>query len=173
MSRAVSGPKKANARFLIMNGSDLGFRSESFDIVICNQVYYWFDDPARLFEEIHRVLKPGGSCFFASVNKYTLWEPQYRLPFLTFLPKPIADFVVRAAGKGDSFGCRYLSFWGLRRLSRRFVVHRYTGRVIKDPDKYKFRRLASMPIARALPIKFIETLEPLSPNFVWVLDKPR
>ena len=174
LARTRTEPKKLNARFLVMSGSDLAFRSGTFDVVICNQVYYWFDDPERLFAEVHRVLKPGGCCFLASVNKYTLWEPQYRLPFLAFLPRPVADFSVRAAGKGSRFGCHYLSFWGLGRLSRRFIVHRYTARVIKDPERYNFKRLSTLrTLTKALPIRLCEVLEPLSPNFVWVLEKPR
>ena len=170
---AREGADKTNLDFMLASGSDLDFPSESFDIVICNQVYYWFDDPDRLMAEIGRVLKPGGCCFFASVNKYALWEAQYRLPFLSFLPKRLADLFVRAAGKGDRFGCRYLSFWGLRQLCGKFVVHRYTARVLKDPERYKFTRLSLMkPLTRALPMRVCEALEPLSPNFVWVLEKP-
>ena len=167
-------PKKANLDFIVMSGSTLDFPADSFDVVICNQVYYWLEDPDQLMAEIYRVLKSGGACFLAAVNKYTWWEAQYRLPFVSFLPKRLADVYVRAAGKGDRFGCRYLSFWGLGRLCRKFIVHRYTARILKDPQKYKFTRLSKLrTLTNALPISWTEWLEPLSPNFVWVLEKPR
>lgn len=166
--------KQSNLDFMFMNGSTLEFPSESFDVVICNQVYYWLDDPDRFMAEVYRVLKPGGACYFASVNKYALWENQYRLPLLSFLPKRLADVYVRAAGKGERFGCRYLSFWELRHLCRNFIVHRYTAKVLKDPMKYAFTRLSTVKLVlNALPVRLYELLEPLSPNFIWVLEKPR
>ena len=165
---------RRNLRFLAMNGSELDFPAESFDVVVCNQVYYWLDDPARLMAEILRVLAPGGRCFFSAVNKYKLWEAQYRLPFLSFLPRGLADFYVRAAGKGERFGCRYLSFGDLKRLCGSFVVRRYTARILKDPQKYKFTKLSALKrIPSALPLRWLEGLEPMSPNFVWVLERPR
>ena len=171
---AAASPRRPNLEFMVMSGSDLGFASESFDLVICNQVYCWFDDAERLMAEIKRVLKPGGYCFFAGVNKYALWEAQYRLPFLSFLPKRLADLFVRAARRGDRFGCHYLSFWRLRHACRTFIIHRYTARIVKDPESYKFTRLAILQrVTGRLPIRWLEVLEPLSPNFVWVLERPR
>jgi SAM-dependent methyltransferase len=165
-------PKRANLEFRVMSASALEFPPDTFDVVICNQVYYWLEDPGTLMADIHRILKPGGVCFLASVNKYKLWEAQYRLPLLSMLPRPLADVYVRAAGKGSRFGCRYLSFWGLRRLCARFVIHGYTARILKDPEKYKFTKLSSAAaLTQSIPVAWLEWLEPLSPNFVWVLEK--
>ncbi len=160
--------------FQVMDGSTLDFPSESFDIVVCNQVYMWLKPPDGLMAEIHRVLRPGGSCYFACVNKYTLWENQYRLPFLSFLPPRLADVYVRATGRGERFDCRYLSYWELRRLCRKFVVHSYTARVLKDPMKFRFANLEKVKaVTNAIPLRWLEALEPISPNLIWLLDKPR
>ena len=170
---AQEEPRKPNLDFRAMSGSALDFAAASFDIVVCNQVYYWLDDPDALMAEIYRILTPGGVCFFASVNKYAPWEAQYRLPFLSFLPQPLANLYVRAAGRGERFGCRYLSFWGLTQLCRAFIVHRYTARVLQDPIRFHFTRLAKLKkIFDLLPTRWCEFLEPLSPNFVWILEKP-
>ena len=169
---AHAAPRMPNLEFLFMSGSTLEFPDRSFDLVICNQVYYWLEDPQVLMDEIFRVLKPGGSCFFANVNKYKLWENQYRLPLLSVMPRPLADRLVRAAGKGDRFGCRYLSFWQLGRLCGKFVIHRYTAKVLKDPVKYQFANLAALKAVTArVPLQLFEALEPFSPNLVWVLEK--
>jgi SAM-dependent methyltransferase len=171
---AHEAPKKENLDFRAMSGSTLDFPSESFDVVVCNQVYYWLENPRALMDEIFRVLVPGGVCFFASVNKYKLWEAQYRLPLLSMLPGRLADLYVRAAGKGERFGCRYLSFWELGALCDRFLVHRYTARILRDPERYKFTKLSTLKtLTTALPVSWSEWLEPISPNFVWVLEKSR
>lgn len=160
--------------FRYMSGDALEFPNASFDIVICNQVYYWFEDVDRLFAEIARVLTPGGLCFFAAVNKFKPWESQYQLPLLPILPRRAADLMVRAAGKGERFACYYRSIGELRKSSRELIVHRYTPKLLKDPEAFGFSRLSAIGrVTRHLPLGWLERLEGLSPNIIWVLEKPR
>jgi len=172
LARARSEAHPPHLEFRKMSAVALDFPNESFDVVLCNQMYYWLEDPSRLMSEIARVLARGGVCVFTTVNKYKLWEAQYRLPLLSVMPRALADVCVRLAGKGDRFGCRYLSYWELGRLCAGFEVHRYTGRILKDPDSYRFTRLSRIAqVTRRLPLSWLEALEPLSPNLLWVLAK--
>jgi hypothetical protein len=43
-------------------------------------------------------------------------EPHYRLPFLSWLPRPIASGLVRLSGRGAEYDCLLLSRRGLRGL---------------------------------------------------------
>jgi len=53
------------------------------------------------------------------------------------------------------------------------VIHRYTARVLKDPGMYQFTNLSGIKtITNALPMRLLEALEPISPNLIWLLDKP-
>jgi SAM-dependent methyltransferase len=45
---------------LIAHGEQLPFADAGFDLVICTQVLEYVAQPARLVDEIHRVLKPAG-----------------------------------------------------------------------------------------------------------------
>lgn len=172
LARAREGAHLAGLEFRRMSADALDFPNDSFDVVVCNQMYYWLEDPARLTAEISRVLAPGGVCIFTTVNKYKLWEAQYRLPLLSIMPRSLADVCVRLAGKGDRFGCYYRSYWELGRLCGGFDVHRYTARILKNPDSYRFSNLSAIgQVTRRLPLSWLEALEPLSPNFVWVLAK--
>jgi len=166
--------RRPGLEFQHMSASALDFPSASFDIVICNQVYYWFEDAAAVMSEIARVLKPGGVCFFAGVNKYSVWEAQYRLPFLALLPRRIGNAYVRATGRADRYECHYLSFWELTRVCGPFNIHRYTTRVLRDPVAFEFVRLKKWQrLTRAVPVAWLNFLERFSPNFVWMLEKPR
>jgi glycosyltransferase involved in cell wall biosynthesis/SAM-dependent methyltransferase len=64
--------KIKNLSFKVMDATDLALSDSSFDVVICNQVYCDVSDPKKLMQEIYRVLKPGGVCFFGARNKYVL-----------------------------------------------------------------------------------------------------
>jgi ubiquinone/menaquinone biosynthesis C-methylase UbiE len=46
----------------------LSFRDESFDLVTANMVVEHLDDPARQFQEINRILRPGGIFIFHTPN---------------------------------------------------------------------------------------------------------
>jgi SAM-dependent methyltransferase len=172
LARARASAHPPSLQFRTMSAVALDFPANAFEVVICNQMYYWLEEPARLMAEIARVLVPGGVCVFTTVNKYKLWEAQYRLPLLSIMPRPLADACVRLAGKGDRFGCHYLSYWELTRLCADFEVHRYTARILKNPDLYRFTNLSAIgQVTRRLPLSWLEALEPISPNLVWVLAK--
>ena len=60
---------KGNIKLLQMNGENLLFPQEDFDYVVLSHVITVINDPEKLFEEVHRVLKPNGKVFV--LNHFT------------------------------------------------------------------------------------------------------
>lgn len=90
----------------------LPFPECRFDVVISNHVIEHVgnrDEQARHLCEIHRVLDRGGILYFAMPNKWSLVEPHYKLPFLSWLPANVASWFVRAARRGEYYDCAPLS----------------------------------------------------------------
>jgi 2-polyprenyl-3-methyl-5-hydroxy-6-metoxy-1,4-benzoquinol methylase len=54
--------------FHVMNGEDLEFENDSFDVVYCHTVLHFTPDPDSMLSEIGRVLKPGGTAVIMTVN---------------------------------------------------------------------------------------------------------
>ncbi|MCZ6895657.1 MAG: class I SAM-dependent methyltransferase [Gammaproteobacteria bacterium] len=54
--------------FSVMNGEQLGFRDNSFDLVYCHTVLHFTPNPDHMIREIHRVTKPGGLAILMMVN---------------------------------------------------------------------------------------------------------
>jgi len=103
----------------------LPFPDATFDLVLCAQVYEHVPDWRRLLWEIHRVLRPGGICFFSGPNRLFPIEPHYGLPFLTYLPRPLAHRVLRWSGKAPLYYERPVTWWTLApRLGRSGVRDR-------------------------------------------------
>ena len=166
------GSRIDNVRFVRADAEDLPFEPGSFDVVVCNHVYEHTDDPHRLMAEIHRVLSDDGVCYFAGPNKFEPVEPHYGLPFLSWLPRPIADLYMRLTRKGDSYPEKPLSRSALRGLLADFDVTDYTGRIVADPARYEatdvlppgsVKRSVAAVMLRAAPFFF--------PGFIYVLRK--
>ncbi len=164
--------KKRNLRFEIGDALDTKFSKGSFDIVLANQIYYCFDKPRKLMDEMKRVLKEGGTVFFGARNKYTLWDAQYHLPMLAFMPRPLADFFVKSFGRSEKFNANYMDWWQLESLCREFEIEKLTPRIIKNPKLYGFKSLEKLEfLTNFIPLKLLEFIEPALPNFIWILKK--
>jgi SAM-dependent methyltransferase len=57
------------AAFELYDGKNIRFSSYTFDKVFTVNTLYFWEDPAFLLGEIYRVLKPGGMCCIAFVQK--------------------------------------------------------------------------------------------------------
>lgn len=49
-----------NAEFLVGDCEELPFSDDSFDVVICSQSFHHYPNPQAFFNNVHRVLRPGG-----------------------------------------------------------------------------------------------------------------
>lgn len=99
-------------RFTRVEGVALPFPDASFDLVVSNHVIEHVgeeDMQVRHLEEIARVMRPDGRGYIAVPSRWMLVEPHFKLPLLSWLPRTLADFYVRRAGKGSYYDCRPLT----------------------------------------------------------------
>ena len=63
--------ERISAKFIRASATDLPFKRESFDLVICIELLHHFEDEVleRVLEEIRDVIKPGGIFVFDVKNK--------------------------------------------------------------------------------------------------------
>ena len=125
-----------NVFFLKADSMALPLPGRSMDVVVCNHIYEHVPEAKRMLDEIFRVLKDDGFCYFSAGNRWMIMEGHYGLPFLSWVPKPVAHQYLKLAKKGDYYYEEHLSLWGLRRLVKSFMIHDYTLPVIRDPEKY-------------------------------------
>ena len=79
INKAKCNFKKDNLKFMTGDALNLQFDDNSFDTVICSNVYEHVQSPTKMIDEIFRVLTPGGTCYFAALNKLVWNEPHYNL----------------------------------------------------------------------------------------------
>ena len=67
--------------------------NKNYDVIVCSHIYEHVPDSRVLLDNIYRLLKPGGVCYFAARNKFQPMEPHYNLLFLSYLPKSISNLI--------------------------------------------------------------------------------
>lgn len=163
---------EGKANFAAADAAHLPFDDGTFDVVICAQVYEHVADPARLAAEIWRVLKSNGVCFFSGPNRLEIVEGHHHLPFLSWLPNPLADLYLRLARDQEAYHERPLTCWSLRRLWGRFEIHDYTVDMLRHPERFHCsEELRGARWARRIPRPVWRALFFLLPNYNWVLRK--
>ena len=159
--------------FLPMDSLNIAVPDNSFEAVTCTHIYEHVPDAARLLEEIHRGLKPGGFCYFAAGNRLMWMEPHYQLPLLSILPRRLADRYVRWSGRADFYYEKLLWHGQIRRLVRRFEIIDYTDKVIQHPDKYHLTDVLTPESTKhRLARLLVRTCRWAVPTYIWILRKP-
>lgn len=134
---------KEGYRFALTEGTRLPFESNFFDVVISNHVVEHVgrrDDQLDHLREIARVLRPDGVGYLATPNRWTLVEPHFHLPLLSWLPAGLRSPYVRAARRGSVYDCELLTRGrlveliasaGLQATDRTVEAIRLTGEIEK------------------------------------------
>ncbi|MGD0275855.1 MAG: class I SAM-dependent methyltransferase [Syntrophales bacterium] len=173
IAHAQNTYQKENLRFCIGDALNLEFSDNTFDVVVCSQVYEHVPDAKKMMGEIFRVLVPNGVCYFAAGNRLMWNEQHYNLPLLSVIPRPLAHVYVRLMKKASHYHELHYTYWGLRKLVRPFVVHDYTLKMVCDPDKYSIAYMIPPDSTKASIARFIiRYFLWLSPGYIWLLEKP-
>jgi SAM-dependent methyltransferase len=163
----------SNQELRVGDAMNLPFEDESFDVAVLNHVYEHIPDARRAFDEIWRVLRPGGVVYVGAPNRLAPVEPHHGLFGLSWLPHRAADVYVRAAGKGDRYYERPRTYRGLKRLTSRFELEDWTLRVIRDPARYAAEDVVNRDaLVTKLPMLALSVLHPFVPTYILVLRKP-
>jgi ubiquinone/menaquinone biosynthesis C-methylase UbiE len=172
LALATQGCNAPNVRFARGDSMWLDLADDSVDLVLCNHVYEHVPDARQLFREIHRVLRPGGRCYLGAASRLTPIEPHYHLPFLSWLPKPLAHRYMRITGKGREYYENLTTFGGIRKLIADFEVQDYTLAVIADPDRFCARDMlpAGGWLAR-IPMQVWQACYRILPSYLFILRK--
>jgi SAM-dependent methyltransferase len=171
--REMAG-RQVDFHFVQADGGQLPLPSSYFDVVLLNHVLEHVASSEELLNEVWRVLKVGGLAYLACPNRYSVIEPHYRLPFLSWLPRPLADLYVRVAGCGHGYLDHLPSYWQLMRWTRRFSVKNVSVALLKHPGRFFADDPTLMAQARRaqwLPSFFLDLLVPWFPVWVLVMRK--
>ena len=104
MLEIANKQKNEHTELLQMNGETLSFNDHYFDYVILSHIISVVDNPEKLLEETHRVLKPNGQVFilnhftpnnwlkyidksFSYLSKYFHFKSDFQINYLNTIKK--------------------------------------------------------------------------------------
>lgn len=157
------------------DGEKLPLQVGTADVVICNQVYEHVTHPSALIRNIHRVLKPGGVCYFAGPNLLWPIEPHVFWPFVHWLPRRLAQRLMRALGSTkvdslDAYSATHSTLMGWFKDAGFSISNLLRIRTATGFDIGRHERLSAF--AMTMPEAFYNVLCPIAPGFVFLLTKP-
>ena len=103
--RVAAAGLAEKVRCIAYDGRILPIESESVDFAVSFEVLEHVDDESQALSELHRVLKRGGVLAMSVPNRWWIFEthgaalpllPWNRVPFFSWLPKPLHDRWARA-----------------------------------------------------------------------------
>jgi SAM-dependent methyltransferase len=112
-------PPDSQVSFYPVTDGKFPFEDDLFDVAISNHVLAHVGtrrDQIAHMKEIARVVKPGGVIYLATPNRWAIFEPNFRLPFLSWFPPSTRSQIVRMTGRGDQYDCEPVSRPNLRTL---------------------------------------------------------
>ena len=157
----------------VFDGDTPPVADASIDVVVCNQVYEHVTDPIALVRNIHRVLVPGGVCYFAGPNLLWPIEPHVFWPFVHWLPRRFAQMVMSGLGSrhAQELDAWSWSYWRLISAFREAGFD-FTGAIRERIGaQAEISHSIAARMAARIPKRLFSVLTPVAPGFDFILHK--
>lgn len=174
--KALELNKKNNVVFFNSLIEDFETR-EKFDLVVSLTTLEHMLNQTASFKKVFSLLRRGGILYLTAPNKWWPIEPHYALPFLSWLPIPLANIYMKLVGAGKSYrdSSYSLSYFGMKNLFNKYDCTYYF--LVPDPNasylgcgtgsgSYKLIRSMGISLIRRFPI-----LWSISKGFIVVAKK--
>ena len=157
--------------FKRVKNEKLPFTKDSFDIVISNHVIEHVPKQEVHVQEIYRVLKSKGIAYIATPNKFWITDPHYRLPLLSWFPRKISSWYLKVVSK-KQWDIYPLSYWSLKKLTKKFEVTHMTPKVMHEPKKFYVTKSKMLQKVLAfIPARVYGFFHDCMPSYILVLKK--
>jgi SAM-dependent methyltransferase len=160
-------------QFTEIVGTELPFPDGRFDFIISNHVIKHFAgrEQHTHLAEIGRCLRDGGKLYIAVPNRWGLIDAHYRLPFLGWLPRQLADSYLRLTRRADKYEWYPLSRRELLRLLQQqgLQAEDVTPQAIRLAGEME--KTGLLRLVFRLPAWFWRLLRPVVPTLFFLCTK--
>jgi SAM-dependent methyltransferase len=157
--------------FQLVSGTKLPFEDGYFDVAVSSHVIEHVGtraDQRSHLEELRRVLTHDGNLYLATPNRWSVIEPHFKLPLLSWLPRPLRTPYLKVTRRGRIYDVDPL---GPRELPRMMAETGFDA-VDQTYDAMQAMLETESPtgpkgwVLRA-PKPIVSLARPLSPTFLY------
>ncbi|MBC7358441.1 MAG: class I SAM-dependent methyltransferase [Desulfacinum sp.] len=165
---------KDGFEFRLVRDTNLPFRDGVFHVVLSNHVIEHVGEleaQKNHLREMRRVMRTDGVGYLATPNRWMVVEPHYRLPFLSWLPRPMRHRYVRSTKKGEYYDCEPLSFRLLERYLEEtgFLYQNLTEAAVRETLRLESGREVLATWISKIPASLTQKLNFLAPTIIYRL----
>lgn len=160
--------------FTRVNGTELPFESEHFDVVISNHVIEHVGDDdaqAKHLLELKRVMKPNGIGYLAVPNRWMLIEPHYKHMFLSWWPVSWRSRYLQIFTDHKHYDCKPLEMHELesKLKSENLGFENISVKVLRVIFEIEGKNGVLQNIAASMPDWILKLLNSINPTHVYIL----
>jgi 2-polyprenyl-3-methyl-5-hydroxy-6-metoxy-1,4-benzoquinol methylase len=169
IAKYILNESNISADLRMYDGFNFPFEDGTFDYIYSVSVFEHTDDPAQVLKEACRVLKPGGSFYLAFPNRLYPKETHTGTYFTSYLPRKIADRVLKMLGRSGMdiyWNLHFLSFFQLKKWLKKDGVSlsvRFETSTRSLPKRLFKKALATLGLHHSI----------LLPHIMVILEKPQ
>lgn len=158
--------------FVQVHDENLPFDTGAFDIVVSNHVIEHVHDQPQHVLEVLRVLRPGGIAYFATPNRNWISDPHYRVPFINWMPRPLASRYLNLTKK-KVWDIKPVTARRIKKLAgKNHAVSSLVVDIVKNPETYHLDMLkAAHPVMKRMPRPVLRALSAVSPTVLLLITK--
>jgi ubiquinone/menaquinone biosynthesis C-methylase UbiE len=162
--------------FTQVNGTELPFESEHFDVVISNHVIEHVGDDdaqAKHLLELKRVMKPNGIAYLAVPNRWMLIEPHYKLIFLSWWPVSWRSKYLQIFTEYKYYDCKPLEMHELesKLKSAKLGFENISVKALRVIFEIEGKNGVLQKIAASLPDWILGCMNRIMPTLIYKLSK--
>lgn len=159
-------------QFDLVNDSSLSFPNESFDVVITNHVIGHGGDlnsQRHHPTEVQRVMRRKGIGYLAVPNRRMLFEPNYRLAFLNWLPPSRRTPHLRAVKRDKKYDCDPPSLYTLESLmtDTQLAYENLTSQTLRQSQDIEGSKGRLSATISTLPAALLDKLAHFNPTMIY------
>jgi len=162
--------------FTRVNGTELPFESEHFDVVISNHVIEHVGDDdaqAKHLLELKRVMKPNGIGYLAVPNRWMLIEPHYKLMFLSWWPVSWRSRYPQIFTVHPHYDCKPLEMHELesKLKSANLYFENISVKALRVVFEIEGKKSVLQKLVAFMPNRVLKLLDPIFPTLIYKIWK--
>lgn len=138
----------SDTEYILGDGTRMPFESETFDYILCNQVFEHVPNLENLVKEMSRVLKTGGKALITFPNRLAPIKPHSTPWWSSYLPQPIGEKILPYVVEPEVAEYYKNEEFMLTPLKARYYLHQEFATInyvcFKQLSYYKEKRLARL-----------------------------